>query len=175
MTDDREGSAIWIKAREQLERLGIDIDALRCGPGECIDLGVAVEGLTGDGPFKVMCLTGNLRDSVDALGDAARDHVVMVRVDEDTVNDLDAWVEAGAVKSRSAAAALFIREGLKVREAELRELEDALDEVEQARERLRRKAEAVLGGDRAAPEVDEAEQSSPGGSESGGPGSEEAE
>ena len=69
----------------------------------------------------------------------------MVRVDDDTVNALDAWVEAGAVKSRSAAAALFIREGLKVRDPELQELKDALTDVDGARQRLREKAEAVLG------------------------------
>jgi len=50
----------------------------------------------------------------------------MVRVDEDTSNALDAWVEAGAVKSRSAAAALFIREGLKVRDSELQDLKKGL-------------------------------------------------
>ena len=94
-----------------------------------------------------MCLSGNLRDSVDALGDSARDNVVMVRGDDDTVNALDSWVEAGAVKSRSAAAALFIREGLKVRDPELQELKDALHDVDRARQRLREKAEAVLGAD----------------------------
>ncbi len=56
-----------------------------------------------------------------------------------------AWVEAGAVKSRSAAAALFIREGLKARDPELQELKDALTDV--ARQRLREKAEGVLGAE----------------------------
>ncbi len=71
----------------------------------------------------------------------------MVRVDAVTLADLDAWVETGAVKSRSEAAALFIREGLKVRGAELRELKEAIDGVDEARSRLRKKAREVLGAD----------------------------
>ncbi len=145
MTESGEHGDLWEVLRKQLESHGIDASKLSCGSAECIDLGVVIHGLEAGGPVKVVCLSGNLRDSVDALGHSARDRVVMVRVDDDTVNALDAWVEAGAVKSRSAAAALFIREGLKVRDPELQELKDALTDVDRARQRLRAKAEAVLG------------------------------
>jgi len=74
-----------------------------------------------------------------------RDQVVMVRVDEKTSQALDAWVETGAVKSRSEAAALFIREGLKMRADELERLRDALRDVESAKERLRQKAQELFG------------------------------
>jgi len=94
---------------------------------------------------KVVCVAADLREAVAQLGQTARDHVVMVRIDEDTSRKLDAWVETGAVRSRSEAAALFIREGLKVREQELTELEQALKGVRQAKERLREKASAILG------------------------------
>ena len=67
------------------------------------------------------------------------------RVDEETRNKLDAWVEAGAVKSRSEAAALFIREGLKVRRAELEQLEESLRDLQTAKERVREKAREVFG------------------------------
>ncbi len=51
-------------------------------------------------------------------------------------------------KSRRAeTAALFIREGPKVRAGELAQLEDALRGVEQARKKLEKKARQVLGGD----------------------------
>ena len=53
-----------------------------------------------------------------------------------------------SVRSRSEAAALFIREGLKVRAEELERLRDALREVEDAKRRLREKARGVLGDDR---------------------------
>jgi Arc/MetJ-type ribon-helix-helix transcriptional regulator len=71
----------------------------------------------------------------------------MVRVDAQTARTLDAWVETGAVKSRSEAAALFIREGLKVRVSELDRLKDALSGVEEAKDRLRREARDVFNLD----------------------------
>ncbi len=101
----------------------------------------------GDSKFKVVCVTPGLKDSVEEMGKTPRDQVVMVRVDTDTSESLDAWVQTGAVKSRSEAAALFIREGLGVRSDELDRLKGALDEVEEARERLRRQAREVFGED----------------------------
>ncbi len=64
-----------------------------------------------------------------------------------TSKTLDDWVEAGAVRSRSEGAALFIREGLKVRAEELGQLRDALADVESARRRLREKAKEILDAD----------------------------
>ena len=69
----------------------------------------------------------------------------MVRVDEETSEALDKWVESGVVKSRSEAAALFIREGLGIRSGELEQLAGALREVEEAKQRLKKKARDVLG------------------------------
>lgn len=117
---------------EELEKQGIGLDQL-CGDA-------------GDGPqVKVVCVAPTLRDSVERLGESARDQVVMVRIDEPTRKTLDAWVETGAVRSRSEAAALFIREGLGVRESELADLREALEGVNEARERLRKRASRVLG------------------------------
>ena len=93
----------------------------------------------------VMCLTGDMKATVAEMGKAARDQVVMVRVDEATKRNLDAWVETGAVRSVSEAAALFIREGIKVRSGELEELREALDEVGAAKRRLEEKAREVIG------------------------------
>jgi metal-responsive CopG/Arc/MetJ family transcriptional regulator len=69
----------------------------------------------------------------------------MVRVNRETLEELDAWVETDAVKSRSEAAALFIREGLKVRSSELGELKEALADVAEAKDRLRDAASKVFG------------------------------
>jgi len=101
-------------------------------------------GLGGD----VMCLTGDMKTTVAEMGRAARDQVVMVRIDEDTKNDLDAWIETGAVKSRSEAAALFIREGIKVRSGELEQLREALEDVSRAKQRLEERAKEVIGDPR---------------------------
>ncbi len=94
---------------------------------------------------KVVCVAPDLQDSVKEMGASSRDQVVMVRVDGETAKTLDAWVATGAVKSRSEAAALFIREGLKVRASELDKLKDALNEVEEAKQRLQREAREVFG------------------------------
>lgn len=122
----------------RLEAHGISVDLGGLAAGWC--------GEAGEGPrVKVVCVAPGVKDSVDEMGATPRDQVVLVRVDEETRKALDEWVETGAVKSRSEAAALFIREGLKVRKAELDQLRDALRGVEEAREHLRTKAREVLG------------------------------
>jgi Arc/MetJ-type ribon-helix-helix transcriptional regulator len=135
-------SQIWQRVRDELERKGIDFDAACC------------EGGAGE-PIKVVCVAG-LADSLKEMAKTPRDQVVMVRADEETTRKLDAWLETGAFKSRSEAAALFLREGLKVHARELAELAEALKGVEDAKERLREKAREVF---EAAPEGEETERS----------------
>jgi len=93
----------------------------------------------------VVCVNTDMGESLRELGRNPRDQVVMVRVDADTCSKLDQWVATGAARSRSEAAALFIREGLGVRSRELEKLGGALRELENARSRLRREAMEVLG------------------------------
>ncbi len=125
----------WETIQERLKEEGLDMEALCCGPA------------FGAGALKLVCVPSSLRDSVEKMGASPRDQVLMVRVAGDTMTTLDSWVQTGAVKSRSEAAAVFIREGLKVREQELEELEEALADVESAKERLRKKAKQVLDQD----------------------------
>ena len=94
----------------------------------------------------VLGVASDLKNSIQELWKKTRDQVVMVRVDRGTTKRLDSWVETGAVKSRSEAAALFIREGLELHEEELSQLGEALQGVETAREVLREKARQVFGG-----------------------------
>ena len=124
-------SDIWQSIREQLKDRGVDLDTGCC------------EGESG-APLRVVCMAGGLSDSLKEMGQTARDQVVMVRVDEDTSKKLDHWVETGAFKSRSEAAALFIREGLLVHARELDELDEALSGVEDAKERLRQRVRQVF-------------------------------
>ena len=119
---------------ETIESLGVEI-------GD--DIEESLRDIKGD--WKIIGITPNLGESVRQMGESLRDHTVMVRVDGDTSKRLDAWVEIGAVKSRSEAAALFIREGLQVRADELAELEEALQKVEKAKQGLRDKAKTVFG------------------------------
>ena len=131
-----DAATTWSQIQAQLEAQGIDLDALAasCGSGA-------------EGPVKVVCIGASLNNSLQELGSAARDQVLMVRVDAETVASLDSWVETGAVRSRSEAAALFIKEGLRIRADELAELADALEGVDAAKKRLREKASRVLGAD----------------------------
>ncbi len=123
-------SGIWTRIKEELEARGIDLEA------DCWD--------ESGSPIKVVCLAGGLSDSLKEMGKTPRDQVLMVRCDEETTKKLDAWLETGAFKSRSEAAALFIREGLKVHARELDELEEALQGVETAKDRLKEKAREVF-------------------------------
>jgi len=128
----QQGLNIWQVVKDHLREMGLDAEAIACTPGD-------------GGKIKVVCVSPGLQDSVTEIGKSTRDQVVMVRVDEDTCRALDAWVESDAVKSRSEAAAVFIREGLKVRESELAQLQDALRAVDEARKKLRDKAREVFG------------------------------
>ncbi len=137
MTEDRRGrfkNSLMGKIIDTLDSLGVEIDE---------DVVAGLDDLEDN--LKVVCVTPDLGESVREMGEFPRDRTVMVRVDKETYNRLDAWVEIGAVKSRSEAAALFIREGLKVRAAELAELEEALRRVEEAKKDLRDKAKTVFG------------------------------
>ncbi len=118
---------------EQLRLQGVDLEAITCGCEGAKD------------KLKVVAVAADLRDSLHELGQTPRDKVLMVRVDLEVLNQLDAWVEAGAARSRSEAGALFLKEGLKVRARELGELSDALDKVELAKKSLRDKARQLLG------------------------------
>ncbi len=96
--------------------------------------------------IKVICAAeGDLSASIEELTGTNRSEVVMVRVDEETDRKLAMWVETDAVKSKSEAAALFIKEGLKVRSRELDELTDAIDDVKKAKQRLQSRAKKIFG------------------------------
>ena len=129
-------SGVFDKVRAELHKFGVDMDFPT----------VEIESGLEDGPrVKVVVVGHDLSDSVEEMSQSPRDQVVMVRVDEDTLAQLDSWVETGSVKSRSEAAALFIREGLKVRASELNKVKDALREVDDAREKLRKRMKEVFG------------------------------
>ena len=144
-----DGSAsVWSRIRSKLAENGVYVGFGSLGDIEDLDLGdledlvVDLGGLRHG--IKVVCVEPDLKASAEEMNETARDQVVMVRVDEDTRDRLDDWVKIGAVKSRSEAAALFIREGLGVRADELERLREALREVEAAQARLHNKAREVF-------------------------------
>ena len=146
--------------RAQLAKAGIEFESC-CSPAagsaeegqEPSDGAGGAAGTGGAGgaaarsKVKVVCVAPDLQQAVQELCGCSRDRVVMVRVDQETSTKLDTWVETGAVKSRSEAAALFIRGGLKVRESELERLGDVLQSYNEAKDRLRREARDAFGLD----------------------------
>ena len=82
----------------------------------------------------------NIKDTIKSKtsGDRpARDNVVMVRVDADSLNKLDELVEAELAGSRSEAAAYLISEGIKSREPLFDAISAKVAEIRKAKEELR--------------------------------------
>ena len=67
----------------------------------------------------------------------ARDHVVMVRVNDDALKSLDALVQSGIFKSRSESAAFLISEGIKAQAALFDRISDRINEIERLRSELK--------------------------------------
>ena len=85
---------LWQRIQPQLKARGIDID-FDLGEGFDIDLGEGFDFSYGDGEgprVKVVCVSPDLKESVEEMGQTQRDQVVLVRVDEETLERLDAWV-----------------------------------------------------------------------------------
>jgi Arc/MetJ-type ribon-helix-helix transcriptional regulator len=68
---------------------------------------------------------------------AARDHVVMVRVNDDSLKSVDALVQTGIFKSRSEAAAFLISEGVKAQSALFDRISERIKEIERLRAELK--------------------------------------
>ncbi len=68
---------------------------------------------------------------------AARDHVVMVRVNDDSLKSLDALVQTGIFKSRSEAAAFLISEGVKAQAALFERISERIKEIDRLRAELK--------------------------------------
>lgn len=68
---------------------------------------------------------------------AARDHVVMVRVNDDSLKSLDALVQTGIFKSRSEAAAFLISEGVKAQAPLFERISERIKEIERLRAELK--------------------------------------
>ncbi len=156
--DELDLPKILDTVRAQLAKAGIEFESC-CSPaaGSAEEGEEPSDGSGGPGgsgasggvrsKVKVVCVAPDLQQAVQDLCGCSRDQVVMVRVDQETTTKLDTWVETGAVKSRSEAAALFIREGLKVRASELERLGDVLQSYNEAKDRLQREARDAFGLD----------------------------
>ncbi len=74
-----------------------------------------------------------------ALGNAlqGRANVVMVRVNDDSLDYLDMLVEADITKSRSESAAFLINEGIKTNETLFNQIRQITDQISALKAKLR--------------------------------------
>ena len=78
----------------------------------------------------------NLKETLEGAL-SARENVVMVRLNKESVGRLDELVESGVVNSRSEAAAFLIGEGIKKRQGLFDQISDKIDEIRKAKDELR--------------------------------------
>ena len=81
-------------------------------------------------------LKETIKDTIHG-GRSARDSVVMVRVDKESLSKLDDLVEAGLANSRSEAAAYLIGEGVKSRQGMFDKISEKIENIRKAKEELR--------------------------------------
>jgi len=70
------------------------------------------------------------------LGD--RGNVVMTRLNDDDLRKIDALVEVEAFKSRSEAAAFFIKEGVQAREDLFEKVMPTVDKIKELKEQAKK-------------------------------------
>ena len=69
---------------------------------------------------------------------SARDSVVMIRVDKESLARVDELVDAGLANSRSEAAAFLIGAGIKSRQALFDKIAEGIEQIRTAKDELRR-------------------------------------
>ena len=84
----------------------------------------------------VESLGENLRETLEGAL-SARDNVVMVRLNKESLARLDGLVEAGVVHSRSESAAFLIGEGIKARAALFDRISEKIEDIRRAKQELR--------------------------------------
>ncbi len=68
---------------------------------------------------------------------SAREHVVMVRVNDESLTKLDHLVEAGIFRSRSESAAFLISEGIKAQASLFERISNKIEEINKLRSELK--------------------------------------
>ena len=86
---------------------------------------------------------GIASDVGESIGDtiksvkSARDNVVMLRVDSDSLEKIDELVDSGVTNSRSAAAAFLVEEGIKARSDLFEKIAEETEVIRKAKQRIR--------------------------------------
>jgi len=73
-----------------------------------------------------------------AMGLEGRDNVVMTRLNNEDLSRIDALVEVEVFKSRSEAAAFFIKEGIQTRKDLFEKVMPTVDKIRELKEEAKR-------------------------------------
>ena len=122
---------------------GPDRERLKQGIGIIVDEAKAA-GATVIRTSGVESLGENLKETIQGAL-SARDKVVMVRLNKESLSRLDDLVDSGVVSSRSEAAAFLIGEGIKARAGIFERIAEKTDQIRKVREELRMLLEEPAG------------------------------
>ena len=125
MSDEKNDKSNWI---------GEDIEGL------VDDVNKAVRVAVTRGSDAAESVGENIKDTIKETlqrARSARDSVVMIRVDKESLSKLDELVEAGISSSRSEAAAFLIAEGIKVQQGLFDKIAEKVEQIRKAKEELR--------------------------------------
>ena len=116
------------------KRLAEDIEGLVGDINKVVR--VAVSRGTGAAETVSESVRDGVREAVEGVR-SARDSVVMIRVDKESLLRLDDLVESGISGSRSEAAAFLISEGIKARQGLFDKIADKIELIRTAKDELR--------------------------------------
>jgi len=100
---------------------------------------VKAGGSVGEGEPELLTSSGEAVDDVLSQALSGREHVVMVRVNDETLRKLDMLVESGLCSSRSGAAAFILHEGIESNPSLFEAVEEATDQITRVRDGLRQR------------------------------------
>ena len=107
---------------------------------DALSKGVDSAETIGDNVRQILRGVGSGRDR------SGRDNVVMVRVDDHSLDRINVLVDAGVMDSRSEAAAFLIGEGVKARQNLFDQIDEKVQQIRSVKDELRRMAGDVGEG-----------------------------
>jgi Arc/MetJ-type ribon-helix-helix transcriptional regulator len=119
------------QGKDRRKKLIEDVETLVDDVGEAVRVAV----ISGSGA--TLSVGESLKETIQNVR-AARDSVVMVRVNKESLEKLDELVEAGIVNSRSEAAAFLIVEGTKARQGLFDRISSKIEEIRNAKQELKK-------------------------------------
>ncbi len=119
------------QGKDRRKKLIEDVETLVDDVGEAVRVAV----ISGSGA--ALSVGESLKETIQNVR-AARDSVVMVRVNKESLEKLDELVEAGIVNSRSEAAAFLIVEGTKARQGLFDRISSKIEEIRNAKQELKK-------------------------------------